>query len=71
MKIKLTIAGLLALSACAEPEIERPFAERSQRERDSVLAESKLPGAPLIKKAMKISDAQSKRMSELEELAEP
>jgi hypothetical protein len=71
MKITLLIAGLLALAACADaPEIEKPYAERTQRERDSVIAESKLPGAPLVKKAMKISDAQSRRMAELDELTE-
>ena len=71
MKITLMIAGLLALSACADaPEIDRPYAERSQRERDSIIANSKLPGAPLAKKAMAISDAQAKRMAELEEVTE-
>ncbi len=71
MKITLMIAGLLALSACAEaPEIEKPYAERSQRERDSVIANSKLPGAPVLKKAMAISDAQARRIAEQEEVTE-
>ena len=71
MKITLMIAGLLALSACAEaPKIEKPYAERSQRERDSVIANSKLPGAPVLKKAMAISDAQARRIAEQEEATE-
>jgi hypothetical protein len=71
MKITLMIAGLLALTACADaPAIEKPFAERTQRERDSAFAESKLPGAPLVKKAMKLSDAQTRRMAELDEITE-
>ena len=71
MKITLMIAGLLALSACAEaPEIEKPYAERSQRERDSVIANSKLPGAPVLKKAMAISDAQARKIAEQEEVTE-
>jgi hypothetical protein len=69
MKITLMIAAVLVLSACAEaPAIEKPYAEMTQRERDSVFAASKLPGAPLVKKAMKLSDAQTKRMAELDEL---
>ena len=71
MKIILVIAGMLALTACPDaPEIEKPFATRTQRERDSVFAESKLAGAPLVKKAMAISDAQAKRMAELDELTD-
>ena len=68
MKNMIIALGMLALSACAQSEIEKPYAERTQRERDSVMANSRLPGAPLVKKAMALSDAQTKRMAELEEV---
>jgi hypothetical protein len=53
---------LIAVTACAAPpEVSKPRSEMSQRERDSVLAESGLPGSQVVRKAMSMSDAQTKR----------
>ncbi len=53
---------LIAVTACAAPpEVSKPRSQMSQRERDSALAESGLPGSQVVRKAMNMSDAQNKR----------
>lgn len=60
---------LLALCACAEPpSVKKPRARMTQRERDSTIAESGLPGSAVVKKGLSISDAQARRAAELDSI---
>jgi len=58
---------LFVLTACAEPaKIEKPRAQMTQRERDSTIAISGLPGAAVVKKGMDMADAGAKRAAMLD-----
>lgn len=54
----------LALSACSkdEPEV-KPV--RTQREKDSILANSTIPYAGAVKKAMKVADSATARQGRM------
>jgi hypothetical protein len=41
--------------------MSKPRDQMTQREKDSILAESHLPGSGVVKKAMSVSDAQKRR----------
>ena len=41
----------------------------TQREKDSVVAESGLPGAGVVKKALSMSDAEARQQAELDSAA--
>lgn len=55
----------LALAGCTkdEPEV-RPV--RTQREKDSILANSQIPGAKAVKRAMKSADSAAARQARLD-----
>jgi hypothetical protein len=60
------------VAACAEaPEIRKPRSEMTQRERDSTIAESGLPGAGVVKRAMSIADAEARRAAAFDSVSEP
>jgi hypothetical protein len=60
------------LTACAEaPEIRKPRSEMTRRERDSTIAESGLPGAGVVKRAMNVADAEARRAAEYDSISEP
>ena len=55
---------LILLTACAEPpKFDKPRSQMSQRERDSALAVSGLPGAGVVKKGMSMADAEARRQA--------
>ena len=66
MHRRLTIAVLLlvGLSACTKDKGKEAAAEkvRSQRERDSVLGQSKIPGATGVGKAITVADSAGSRV---------
>jgi hypothetical protein len=70
MKVLTAIAGALTLlAACAEPpKVEKPRSEMSQRERDSTIAASGLPGSGVVKKGMHIADIEAKRAAMLDSI---
>ena len=58
---------LLILAACAEPaKVDKPRSQMTQRERDSTIAISRLPGAAVVKKGMNMADAGAKRAAMLD-----
>jgi hypothetical protein len=61
-----TLAALVvALSACAkEPDANKRAL--SQREKDSIFAESQIPGAKAVKSALKVSDSAAARQARLD-----
>ncbi len=63
----LIAAALPLFMACAEPpKVEKPRSEMSQRERDSTIAASGLPGAGVVKKGMHLADVEARRAAMLD-----
>lgn len=61
---RLFAVFLTLLVACAEPpKVEKPRSEMSQREKDSALAASGLPGAGVVKKGLSMADVEAKRQA--------
>ena len=68
----LFILILSVLTACAEPpKLDKPRSQMSQRERDSTIAASGLPGAGVVKKGMSIADAESRRQAMFDSVGNP
>jgi hypothetical protein len=61
------VALMLAIAACA-PKSESPRA-KSQRERDSVLGASRLPGAQGVRGALGASDSAAARNARIDSVA--
>ena len=56
-----------AFIACAEPaKVDKPRSQMSQRERDSTIAESGLPGSGVVKKGMHVADIEANRAAMLD-----
>ncbi len=70
MRLPSGLFLVLLLAACADPpEIKKARADMTQRERDSTIANSILPGAGVVKRAMKTADAQAERAAAYEAIA--
>jgi len=66
--MKILIVGMAAVtlcaSACAAPvKVDKPRDQMSEREKDSVIAASGLPGSGVVKKAMAMSDAEQRHQA--------
>ncbi len=62
---------VISLAACADaPEVRKARADMTQRERDSTVANSILPGAGVVERAMKTADAQAERAAAYEAISE-
>jgi hypothetical protein len=63
-RVLITGGLLLATLGCSQPA-DRPNArnDRSQRQRDSVLGASRLPGAAGVRRALEVSDSGAVRRS--------
>ena len=71
MKTHILWISALALGAgaCAAPaKVDKPRDQMTQREKDSVFAESDLPGSSVAKKAMKMADQESARQAAIDSL---
>ena len=51
----------LALVGCAKDDTSQTTTTRTQREKDSILAGSQIPGAKAVKKAMTVADSATAR----------
>lgn len=60
----------LALGACGGKRQEKPKKELTQQQRDSILAETPLPGAKVVGRAIAVSDSAAARSKRLDEGAE-
>lgn len=68
-KLLLIIIFILFSGGCTEDTSDKtPKKELTQRQRDSVLAESKLPGAKTVGKAISVSDTASARTKRIDDL---
>ena len=64
------IAGVaLALCACSSGQDQPALDRLSQRERDSVIGASKLPGAPGVRRALEAADSATARRRTEDSLA--
>ena len=69
--IMLLAVTSLLMVACAEPpNVGKPRAEMTERERDSTIAESGLPGAGVVKRGMAMADAQAKHAAMLDSITD-
>lgn len=59
------VLAALALIGCAKDE-SAPRANRTQREKDSIIANSKLPGARAVKRSMTSADSATARQLRLD-----
>jgi hypothetical protein len=58
----LVAIATITLAGCGAPSgMSKPRDQMSQREKDSILAESHLPGSGVVRKAISVSDAQKRR----------
>ena len=65
--IRILLSSLVILAACAEPaKVEKPRSEMTQRERDSTIANSGLPGSQVVKKGMSMADEGARRAALLD-----
>ena len=61
----------IVMSACAEPaKVDKPRSEMSQRERDSTIAASRLPGSGVVRKGLSIADKGAQRAAMLDSISE-
>lgn len=59
--------AVLALTACADAvNVDKRRSEMTQRERDSTIGISGLPGSSAVNQAIDISDSQAKRAAALD-----
>lgn len=68
--ILTAVVAAATMSACAAeaPAIEKPRSEMSQRERDSTIAASRLPGSGVVKKGLIMADREAKRAAMLDSI---
>ena len=65
--LSVLAAAILLCTACAEPpKVDKPRSAMSQRERDSTIAASGLPGSGVVKKGMHIADVEAQRAAMLD-----
>jgi hypothetical protein len=55
----------LALAACAKEESAENKPTLTQREKDSILANSQIPGAKAVKKSMSVADSATARQQRM------
>ena len=51
----------LALAACGQQDTQQSSTTRTEREKDSILAGSQIPGARAVKKTMTVADSAAAR----------
>jgi len=61
---------ILTFGACGEKGSEKPKKDLTQRQRDSVLAETPLPGAKVVGRAIEVADSAAARAEKLNDRTE-
>ena len=67
--ILVTVVIAILAAACSKDEEDGSKKKLTQRQRDSVLAETGLPGARVVGTALKVADSTEARAKRLDELA--
>ena len=61
------LIGIALLTACSDkPNNFKPRSQMTQREKDSVLGASSLPGAPVVRRALGAADTSAARNAALD-----
>ncbi len=68
--LKWIVPLLLALAACNRGDGSQPRDRMTQREKDSVLSESGIPGAKVVGRAVQASDSSEARTSVLDSVSQ-
>ena len=63
--VGLALGVLLALAGCSPRSAPAEHTPLTERQRDSVLARSGLPGAPVVGRALEVSDRAADRAAEM------
>lgn len=72
MKIRLLgiAAAVLCVAGCAAPaKVRKPRDQMTQREKDSTVAASALPGSGVVKKAISMADAEARQQAAFDSAA--
>lgn len=69
-RIIITILALVSIVSCTETNKDSSKKNLTQHERDSILAETDLPGAGVVGRAIEASDSSSARAKRLDEQTE-
>ena len=69
-RILLILGVVLGPGACTEKKPESPQKALTQQQRDSVLAETPLPGAKVVGRAIAVSDSAAARAERLDSRTE-
>ena len=67
MRLSFLVSGLLLAAACSGSAEQG--AVRGERERDSVIGQSQLPGARGVQRALDVSDSADARNARLDSIA--
>jgi hypothetical protein len=67
----LVVLTALALAGCAGGGEPKPAVQKTERERDSVLGASKIPGARGVGAALKVSDSAAARRAREDSASQP
>ena len=62
----LFVALALALAACAKDDADETRSTLTQREKDSIFANSTIPGAKAVKKTLSTADSAAARMARID-----
>ena len=65
------LLAVLAVGGCAQRDEPKPAAQKTERERDSVLGASKIPGAGGVGAALRVSDSAAARRAREDSVSQP
>jgi hypothetical protein len=71
MRELVTVLAVLAVGGCAQRDEPRPAERKTERERDSVLGASKIPGAGGVGAALRVSDSATARRAREDSASQP
>jgi len=68
MRWFLVIGALLVIGSCVPMTDEMPKKQLSERQRDSLIGRSDLPGAAVVQRSLTISDMSERRAADMDSL---
>jgi hypothetical protein len=71
MRALMTAVAVLVVAGCAARDEPKPAARKTERERDSVLGASKIPGAGGVGAALRVSDSAAARRAREDSASQP